>query len=312
MPGCAAPRQSASCCRGRDRPIVEGMNHNRTTTSRTWLITGASRGFGRAYAATALARGDRVAATIRASDALDGLRERYPDTLLPLTVDVTDRDAVRSGVAVTEERLGPLDVVVNNAGYGHFGAVEELTPTELRDQIETNLFGVLHVTQAVLPRMRSRGVGHIVQVSSIGGIGAFPNVGAYHASKWALEGLSEALAAEVARFGIRVTIVEPAAFGTDWSGPSARHSTPLDAYDPMREEAAARRSGFSVGDPAAAAHALLEIVDAPEPPLRVLFGAQAPELIRGIYERRLAEWEAWGHLARRSHGGAEPAEVSAR
>lgn len=288
MPGCAAPRQNASCCRWRERPIVEGMNHNGTTTSRTWLITGASRGFGRAYAAAALARGDRVAATVRAPDALDGLREQYPDTLLP------------------------LDVVVNNAGYGHFGAVEELTPSDLRDQIETNLFGVLHVTQAVLPRMRSRRAGHLVQISSIGGIGAFPNVGAYHASKWALEGLSEALAAEVARFGIRVTIVEPGAFGTDWSGRSARHSTPLDVYDPMREEAASRRAGFSVGDPAAAADALLEIVDAPEPPLRVLFGDQAPDLIRGIYERRLAEWDAWGHLAVRSHGGAEPAEVSAR
>lgn len=275
------------------------MNH---TIHKNWLITGASRGRGRAFARAALERGDRVAATVRDVTSLDGLAAAYPESLLVLPLDVTSREAVRAGVAAAEERLGGLDVVVSNAGYGHFGAVEELTVDELRDQLETNLFGTLHVTQAVLPGMRSRGQGHLVQISSIGGVGAFANLGAYHASKWALEALSESLAAEVARYGIHVTIVEPGGFGTDWAGPSARHSAALPAYDPMRAGAAVRRSAQAPGDPAAAAAALLEIVDAPQPPLRVLFGAQAHGIVRGIYERRLAEWDAWSDLALRAHG----------
>jgi len=207
-------------------------------------------------------------------------------------------------VAEAEDRLGGLDVVVNNAGYGHFGAVEELTDTELHDQLETNVLGPLRVARAVLPGMRARGRGHLVQVSSIGGVGAFANLGAYHASKWALEALSESLAAETARFGVRVTIIEPGGFDTDWAGASARHSTPLPAYDPMREDAAARRGSQAPGDPDAAARALLAVVDAPEPPLRVLFGAQAPGIVRGIYQRRLDEWAAWEDLAARAQGSA--------
>ena len=269
---------------------------------KTWLITGASRGFGQAYARAALERGDRVAATARDAAALGSLAEQHPDTLLVLALDVTDREAVRAGVAEAEERLGGLDIVVNNAGYGHFGAVEELGVDELRDQLETNVFGALHVTQAALPGMRSRGRGHLVQISSIGGVGAFAGLGAYHASKWALEALSESLAAEVAEHGIRVTIVEPGGYSTDWAGSSARRSVPLPAYDAMRAQVARRRGAQVPGDPEAAARALLDVVDAPEPPLRVVFGAQAPGIVRGIYERRLAEWDAWRDLSIRAHG----------
>ncbi|MFG1907200.1 oxidoreductase [Kribbella sp. NPDC048928] len=272
-----------------------------TIDPKNWFITGTSRGFGRAFAQAALDRGDRVAATARNVSALADLAAAFPETLVPLALDVTDADAARSAVADAEDRLGRLDVVVNNAGYGHFGAVEEVTDAELRDQLEANLFGALHVTQAALPGMRERGHGHIVQVSSIGGIGAFANLGAYHASKWALEALSESLAVEVARFGIAVTLVEPGGYATDWSGASARHSNPLGAYDPMRAEAAARRSAQAPGDPTAAAQALLEIVDADKPPLRVLFGAQAPGIVRSIYERRLTEWDAWSELSARAH-----------
>jgi NAD(P)-dependent dehydrogenase (short-subunit alcohol dehydrogenase family) len=285
--------------------IVRSMTETRTHHPKTWLITGASRGFGRSFTEAALQRGDRVAATARDTAALDELAADYPETLTPLALDVTDRDAVRATVAKAEQQLGGLDVVVNNAGYGHFGAVEELTDADLRDQLETNLFGAFHVTQAALPGMRERGRGHLVQISSIGGIGAFANLGAYHASKWALEALSESLATEVARFGIHVTIVEPGGYDTDWSGSSARRSTPFAAYDPMREEAAARRSAQAPGDPRAAAQVLLEVVDAAEPPLRVLFGAHAPGIVRGIYQRRLAEWNAWDDLTQRAH--AQPA-----
>jgi NAD(P)-dependent dehydrogenase (short-subunit alcohol dehydrogenase family) len=173
-------------------------------------------------------------------------------------------DVVRRGF----EEFGRLDVVVNKAGYGQFGMIEELTEDELRDQIETNLFGALWVTQAALPFLRKQGGGHIVQVSSIGGISAFPNVGAYHASKWALEGFSQALAQEVAGLGIRVTVIEPGGFSTDWGGSSARHATPLPAYDVVREKAAEFRRARtqSQGDPRASARAILKVVDAENPP----------------------------------------------
>ena len=170
--------------------------------------------------------------------------------MLPLALDVTDRAADFAAVAQAHEHFGRLDVVVNNAGYGQFGFIEELTEAELRDQMETNLFGAFWVTQAALPFLRAQGSGHIIQVSSIGGISAFPIIGAYHASKWALEGFSQALAQEVAGFGIHVTLVEPGGFATDWGGSSARHATPLPAYDEAREAVAEPRAGRSgAGDP---------------------------------------------------------------
>ncbi|WP_202866666.1 oxidoreductase [Kribbella voronezhensis] len=273
-----------------------------TLMTKNWLITGASRGLGREFARAALQRGDHVAATARDTGTLDEFASQYPDTFVPLALDVTDSASVDATVHTAEAQLGGLDIVVNNAGYGHFGAFEELTANDLREQLETNVFGALRVTQAALPGMRERGRGHVVQISSIGGVGAFANLGAYHASKWALEALSESLAAEVARFGIRVTIVEPGGFDTDWAGSSARRSDPLDAYNPMRDEAAARRGAQSPGTPAAAAQALLQVVDAPEPPLRVLFGAQAASIVRGIYQRRLAEWEKWEKVSVAAQG----------
>ena len=320
--GCSAPRHSAAFTTSRPGRTVVDMGHEDLETmttagaahdgerrggapgSRTWFITGASRGLGYEFTRAALGRGDRVAATARDTARLDDLLGRHPDTLLPLALDVTDADAVGSSVREAEAWSGGLDVVVNNAGYGHFGAVEELSDEELRDQLETNLFGPFRVTRAVLPGMRARGSGHIVQVSSIGGVGAFANLGAYHASKWALEGISESLAIETAPFGIRVTILEPGGYATDWSGSSARHSAGLEAYEGARVSAAARRGGQAPGDPAAAAQALMAVVDSPEPPLRVLFGAQAPAIVRGIYERRLTEWEEWQGLTERAHGSA--------
>ncbi|MDT4900341.1 MAG: hypothetical protein QOJ78_1271 [Pseudonocardiales bacterium] len=185
--------------------------------TKTWFITGASRGFGREWTIAALERGDSVAATARQTSTLDDLADKYGDRLLPLELDVTDRGAAWAAVATAHERFGRLDVVVNNAGYGHFGMVEELSEADIRDQLETNFFGALWVTQAALPFLREQGSGHILQVSSIGGISAFPNVGAYHASKWALEGLSQALAAEVTDFGIHITLIEPGGFSTDWA-----------------------------------------------------------------------------------------------
>src|ERR671932_908695 len=239
-------------------------------TAKTWFITGASRGFGREWAIAALERGDSVAATARDTATLDDLVERFGDRILPLRLDVTDRAADFAAVKRAHEHFGRLDVVVNNAGYGHFGLVEQLTEDEARAQLETNLFGALWVTQAALPFLREQRSGHILQVSSIGGISAFPLVGIYHASKWALEGMSQSLAQEVADFGIKVTLIEPGGFSTDWAGSSAKHSTPLPAYADFHEKAQQQRKqrNSTPGDPKASAAAVLRIVDAETPPLR--------------------------------------------
>src|SRR3954469_23083733 len=191
-----------------------------TDMSKTWFITGTSKGFGRIWAEAALARGDRVVATARDAATLADLAERHGDLVLPLQLDVTDKAAVDAAVAQAHTHFGRLDVVVNNAGYGLFGTIEEVSERQARDQIETNLFGALWVTKAALPILREQGAGHIIQVSSIGGVNAFPTVGLYHASKWGLEGFTQALAQEVADLGIKVTIVEPTGYSTDWAGPS--------------------------------------------------------------------------------------------
>ncbi|WP_283606284.1 SDR family NAD(P)-dependent oxidoreductase, partial [Mycolicibacterium poriferae] len=196
-------------------------------SGKVWFITGTSRGFGREWAIAALERGDKVAATARDVATLDGLAAEHGDALLPIQLDVTDRDADFAAVKAAHDHFGRLDIVVNNAGYGQFGFVEELSEDEARAQIETNVFGALWITQAALPYLRAQRSGHILQVSSIGGITAFPNVGIYHASKWALEGFSQALAQEVAEFGVHVTLIEPGGFATDWAGPSAKRATPL-------------------------------------------------------------------------------------
>jgi NAD(P)-dependent dehydrogenase (short-subunit alcohol dehydrogenase family) len=209
---------------------------------KTWFITGTSRGFGREWAIAALDRGDMVAATARDIASLDDLAAKYGDAILPIRLDVTDRGADFAAVKLAHDYFGRLDVVVNNAGYGQFGMVEEISESEIRAQLETNLLGALWVTQAALPYLRGQGSGHIVQVSSIGGISAFMNTGAYHASKWALEGLSQSLAQEVAGFGVKVTLIEPSGYSTDWAGPSARHAAELPAYEPVREQAAQARA----------------------------------------------------------------------
>lgn len=270
--------------------------------TKTWFITGASKGFGREWAEAALERGDNVAGTARRIETLDALVEQYPDTFLPLTLDVTDRAADFAAVQRAAERFGRLDVVINNAGYGHFGMIEELTEDEVRAQLETNVFGALWVTQAALPILREQGSGHIVQVSSIGGISAFPSIGAYHASKWALEGFSQSLAGEVADFGIHVTLVEPGGYSTDWSGPSASRSEPIAAYDAVRDAAARRPTASAKGDPTASRIGILAVVDAEEPPLRIFFGRAPLGIATADYESRLETWNRWNDVSVAAHG----------
>ncbi|WP_148612957.1 SDR family oxidoreductase [Nocardioides rubriscoriae] len=264
-------------------------------TEKTWFITGASRGFGREWTVAALERGDRVAATARDTSTLDDLVATYGEALLPLQLDVTDREADFAAVARAHEHFGRLDVVVNNAGYGHFGFVEEVTEAEFRAQMETNVFGAMWVTQAALPFLREQGSGHILQVSSIGGISAFPLVGAYHASKWALEGFSQALAQEVAGFGVKVTLIEPGGFATDWGGSSASRSVEHPAYAALHEQVVEQRKQRigTPGDPTASAAAVLNLVDADEPPLRAFLGEAPLGIAKADYASRLETWEKW-------------------
>jgi len=264
---------------------------------KTWFITGASRGFGHLWARAALERGDRVAATARDITTLQELTRAYGDRFLPLALDVTDRPAVFAAVARSAQTFGGLDVVINNAGYGLFGMVEETTEEQARAQLETNFFGALWVTQAALPVLRGQGSGHLLQVSSLGGIGAFATLGLYNASKWALEGLSEALSAELAPLGVKVTIVEPGPYGTDWSGDSAVHTEPIDAYEPVR---AARRAGSAArapADPAATAKVIRQLVDAEQPPLRLFLGSYPYPVVDKLYADRLSTWDQWRWLA---------------
>ncbi|MEU7968975.1 SDR family NAD(P)-dependent oxidoreductase [Streptomyces sp. NPDC049097] len=276
-----------------------------TTQQKVWFITGTSRGFGREWAEAALERGDKVAATARTIESLKALTDSYGDRVLALQLDVTDKAAVDAAVAHAHEHFGRLDVVVNNAGYGLFGTIEEVSEDEARAQIETNLFGALWVTKAALPILRTQGSGHFVQVSSIGGLMAFPNLGLYHASKWAVEAFSQSLALEVAPFGLHVTIVEPTGYSTDWGGDSAVNATPIDVYEPARAARAARVKPGMVGDPTATREAILAIVDADEPPLRVFFGRGQVERIEEEYGKRLDTWRAWKDLSERAHGSPQ-------
>ena len=262
-----------------------------------WFVTGASKGFGRIWTEAALKRGDKVAATARKLDDVQDLADEFGELVLPLRLDVTDRDAVFAAIRQAHAHFGRIDIVINNAGYGLFGTVEEVSEQEARAQIETNLFGALWVLQAALPIMRAQGSGHLLSVSSIGGITAFPTVGLYHASKWGLEGLNQALAQEVAAFGIKVTLIEPAGYSTDWSGPSARRAEEIPAYEPVRETRRAMTQSRKQGDPNATPAAILQLVDAENPPLRFLLGSVGLPLIKKDYDSRLAEWDAWNAVS---------------
>lgn len=227
--------------------------------------------------------------------------EKYGDSVLPIQLDVTDRDQAFAAVKTAYESFGSLDVVINNAGYGLFGTVEEITEQQLRDQLETNLFGVFHVTQAALPIMREQGSGHIIQISTIGGIAAFPTLGGYHASKWALEGLTESLAQEVAGFGIKVTLVEPGGFDTDWSSASAVTAEAQPQYVGLHD-AMKQRTGEPQPSPIGFGSAILKIVDAEKAPLRVFFGELPTQIAPHIYQQRLAEWAEWAPVSREAEG----------
>jgi NAD(P)-dependent dehydrogenase (short-subunit alcohol dehydrogenase family) len=265
----------------------------------TWFITGASAGFGRALAQAVLARGGRVVATARDVTSLDVIAEAGGARALLLPLDVALPDQIAAAISQAEA-FGGVDVLVNNAGYGFLGGIEESGENELRRQLEVNFFGAAALIRHCLPAMRARGLGFIVNISSIAGARGFAGSGWYAASKFALEGLSEALAAEVKPFGIGVMIVEPGAFRTDFAGRSIVMPTaPIPAY----EELAANRlmvsqhDGLQAGDPTRAAEAILNAVESPEPPMRLVLGKAAVGLVRTALEARLADLNSWMTVA---------------
>ncbi|MFC4262191.1 SDR family oxidoreductase [Ferruginibacter yonginensis] len=265
--------------------------------TKVWLITGTSKGFGRVWAEAALKRGDKVVATARNIDSLASLKQAYGDAVLPVTLDVNNRVECFSAVDKAVKHFGQIDVLINNAGFGHFGYVEEISESEARQQIETNLFGSLWMIQAVLPIMRNQKYGHILQVSSIGGVMAFPSLGIYHASKWAVEGICESMNQEVAQFGIKTTLIEPAAYATEWATASASISTPIEAYNGLREAMKAASSTMTSGDPNATAEAILKVVDVTNPPLRLFLGKLPLMMIEPTYNKRLETWKEWNEIS---------------
>jgi NAD(P)-dependent dehydrogenase (short-subunit alcohol dehydrogenase family) len=268
--------------------------------AKVWLITGSSRGFGRRLAEAVLAHGDQLVATARTPEQLGDLLTQYGNSARAVALDVTNPEQARAAVAAAVEAFGRLDVVVNNAGYSYMAAIEDANEAELRAQIDTDLWGVINVTRAALPILHQQRSGHIVQFSSIAGRMGTAGLGAYHTAKWAVEGFSESLAREVAPLGIKVTIIEPGLFRTDFLGSSMRE-TPLSA-DYQRTVGQALRSweqiaGHEPGDPAKAAQAIIAIVDERQPPLRLLLGTDAFHVARQIDQADLAESERWEQLS---------------
>lgn len=274
-------------------------------SKKVWFITGAARGFGRVWAEAAVERGDMVAATARDVSALGQLVERYGDRVLPLTLDVTDGEQVNAAVSRAHRQFGRLDVVLNNAGYALVGAIEEANLDDVKAEFETNFFGALRVIQAALPILRQQCRGHIVGVSSVAGIVAGPMVGFYNASKWALEALHDSLAQEVGGAGIKVTLIEPGAYATEFaSSTSLKISAGLDAYGALRQEVFARSAEIDFGEPQATAKAVLQIVDADAPPLRCFLGTEGMPVAREAYAARLAEWEQWASVSNAAQGAS--------
>jgi NAD(P)-dependent dehydrogenase (short-subunit alcohol dehydrogenase family) len=271
--------------------------------SKVWFITGASRGFGRIWAEAALERGDKVAATARRVADVADLKERFGDAALPLALDVTDAEQVRLTAQQAHAHFGRLDIVLNNAGYSLVGTTEEASEDDVRAVFDANYFGTLRVIKAALPLLRQQKSGHILGVSSTLGIIAMPLIGFYSASKWAVEALHESLAQEVKPFGIKVTLIEPGAYATEFgSAASLKQAEGMEIYNPLRQRIRERLATQERGNPHATADALFKLVDAEEPPLRMMLGNKNLPIARAAYAERIANWEAWEAVSNAAQG----------
>jgi len=268
---------------------------------KTWFITGASRGFGRIWAEAALKRGDQVVATARKLDDVADLPARFGDAALALALDVTNPEQVQQVVPQAYRHFGRLDVLVNNAGASLLATTEEASDEQIRGLFDANYFGMVRVLRAALPLLRQQGSGHILGVSSGLGITSMPLIGFYCATKWAVEAMHEALAQEVNAFGIKVTLVEPGAYATDF-GKSAKVADALEPYAEFRKQMMTRLGSLDRGDPHATAEAILKLVDTENPPLRFGLGTTILSRARAAYADRIATWEAWEHLANAAQG----------
>ncbi|GAA1963044.1 oxidoreductase [Amycolatopsis minnesotensis] len=268
---------------------------------KTWLITGSSRGFGRELARAVLENGDNLVATARRPETLDALVARYGDRVRPFALDVTDAVAAVAAVEFAVAEFGSLDVVVNNAGYANSAPIEEMAAGDFRAQVDANLYGTVNVTKAALPVLRRQRAGTVVQFSSVGGrVGGTPGMGAYQTAKFAVEGFSEVLANEVKPFGVKVIIVEPGAFRTDWQGSSMTlHEVGRDYRETVGALNEYRRAtdGTQPGDPARAAKVIVEAVAHPDPPRRLVLGAGAVEAILESAKARVEETEKWAAVS---------------
>lgn len=268
--------------------------------SKVWLITGSSRGLGRSIAEAVLAHGDQLVATARKTEQLADLVAQYGDQVRAVTLDVTSPEQAEAAVQAAVKAFGRLDVVVNNAGYGNMSSIEETSFEDFHAQISTNLWGVINVTKAALPVLRKQKSGHIVQISSIGGRSGAPGLGAYQTAKWAVEGFSEVLSKEVTPLGLKVMIIEPGGFRTDWAGSSMSHVEPGEDYQGTvgkLQEYIREKTGTEQGDPAKGAQAIITIVNEENPPLRLLLGSDAVYMAKLIDQGKLAETERWEKLS---------------
>src|SRR3984885_1393664 len=273
----------------------------RIDMKKTWFITGASRGFGRIWAEAALKRGDQVTPTARKLADVADLRKQFGDAVLPLALDVTDSAQVQQVVQQAYAHFGRMDVLVNNAGTSRFAATEEASDDQIRGLFDANYLGMVRVLRAALPLLRKQRSGHILGVSSGLGITALPLIGFYCATKWAVEALHESLAQEVRAFGLKVTLVEPGAYATDF-GKSAQIADVLEPYAEFRKQFLTRLADVERGDPEATVEAILKLVDAKNPPLRLGLGTSILPRARAAYAERLETWEAWEDVSNAAMG----------
>jgi NAD(P)-dependent dehydrogenase (short-subunit alcohol dehydrogenase family) len=280
--------------------IVSAILIETLSMSKVWFITGSSRGLGRALTEVVLEAGPLVVATARKPEQLADLSKTYGDRVRTVRLDVTSPTDAEKAVAAAKEAFGRIDVVVNNAGYGFVGAFEEMPADEFKDQIDTNFWGVVNVTRAVLPILREQGFGHIIQITSVGGRLGFPGLSGYNAAKFAVEGLSEALAQEIRPLGLKLTIVEPGGFRTDWAGASMAFAKPMKAYAPVMDAIRGYRtqhSGHQPGDPRKASQVLLELVEMEQPPLRLPLGKDAIMFLRNSCQANSDQLQRWADIS---------------
>jgi NADP-dependent 3-hydroxy acid dehydrogenase YdfG len=281
----------------------ENKSTNTAITHKVWFITGASRGFGRVWATAALERGDKVAATARNLSSIADLQEKYEENVLTLELDVTNYSQVELVIKQAHEHFGRLDIVLNNAGYSLVGTIEEATIDQVKAMYDTNIFGTIAVIQAALPLLRKQGYGHILGTSSNLGHVVLPVIGYYASSKWAFEAIHESLAAEVKAFGIKVTIIEPGAYATEFgSQESLKFADGLDVYTDFKAQFFQGLQQMERGNPEATPDAIFKIVDTENPPLRLSLGSHNLPWVRTAYAERIASWEEWESVSNAAQG----------